>query len=269
MKTLYQAASAIEAHMLVDLLRQEGLSAQIHGEHLQGAMGELPAAGLVRVVIDEPDYAAARAVIDRWEAVQPAEVREPSSAAGVESGRGRPGWVWFAVGLAFGLGAAWGFFRSPVSTEGIDHNRDGLPDEKWTYSASGAVLMSEVDRNLDGKVDYITRHDRRGVIESAEADDNFDGVFETRMRFRDGNLELYEVDTDGDRIAERRSHYRDGVLDTTEIIAPLTGLPLRVEHHRLGVMTQAEVDSDGDGVLDTRIVYTPLGEVSSRDPIRP
>jgi len=74
MRTLYQAGSAIEAHMLVDLLKQQGLSAEIHGEHLQGAIGELPAAGLVRLVVDEPDYAAAREVIERWETAQPAEV---------------------------------------------------------------------------------------------------------------------------------------------------------------------------------------------------
>jgi tRNA nucleotidyltransferase/poly(A) polymerase len=45
MKTIYQAVNAIEAHMLRDLLAQEGLSPVIQGEHLQGAVGELPAAG--------------------------------------------------------------------------------------------------------------------------------------------------------------------------------------------------------------------------------
>jgi len=76
MKTLYEAANAIEAHMLVDLLKQEGLHAHIHGEHLQGAMGELPAAGLVRLVIDEADHARARTLIERWESLQPAEPSE-------------------------------------------------------------------------------------------------------------------------------------------------------------------------------------------------
>jgi hypothetical protein len=94
-------------------------------------------------------------------------------------------------------------------------------------------------------------------------------VFETRMRFRDGNVELYEVDTDGDGIADRRSHYASGVIATTDIINPTTGLPLRVEYYRLGVLIKADVDTDKDGVLDTRFFYTPLGEVASSEKIQP
>ena len=73
MKTIYQAANAIEAHMLRDLLAQEGLSPVIQGEHLQGAVGELPAAGLVRLEVLEPEQAKAREIIARWEADQPSE----------------------------------------------------------------------------------------------------------------------------------------------------------------------------------------------------
>jgi hypothetical protein len=68
MKTLYEAASLVEAHLLKDLLSQEGVPAVIHGEFLQGGMGELPAAGLVRLVVDDHHYVAGRAVIERWEA---------------------------------------------------------------------------------------------------------------------------------------------------------------------------------------------------------
>lgn len=263
MRTLYQAASAIEAHMLVDLLKQEGLRAEIRGEHLQGAIGELPAAGLVRLVIEEPDYVAARALIERWESAQPVDVATPAPRPAAS------GWTRFVLGLAIGIGITCAFYRSPVSTDGIDHNHDGRLDEKWTYSASGTLLKVEIDRNLDGKVDYIAQYDRHGIIESAEADDNFDGVFETRMRFRDGNVELYEVDTDGDGFAERRSHYTNGVMTTTEIINPATGLPLRVEYYRLGVLIKADVDTDRDGMLDTRLFYTPLGEVASSERIVP
>lgn len=87
MKTLYQAANAVEAHMLVDFLKQEGINtAHIHGEHLQGAIGELPEAGLIRLVVDEEDYEVARAVIEQRETKIPAEPaaaptpqRKPSS----------------------------------------------------------------------------------------------------------------------------------------------------------------------------------------------
>jgi hypothetical protein len=38
MKTVYEALNIVEAHMLADLLKQEGYSVQIQGEHLIGAM---------------------------------------------------------------------------------------------------------------------------------------------------------------------------------------------------------------------------------------
>jgi hypothetical protein len=114
MRTLYQAGSAIEAHMLVHLLKQQGLTAEIHGEHLQGAIGELPAAGLVRLVVDEPDYAAARELIERWESEQPAE---PTKTPASEGGSG--GWWRFAIGLAIGIAATSLYYRlsAPVESE--------------------------------------------------------------------------------------------------------------------------------------------------------
>lgn len=67
MRTLYEAANGLEARLLHDLLAQEGVPARIYGEFLQGGVGELPVAGLVRLMVDERDYAAGRALIARWE----------------------------------------------------------------------------------------------------------------------------------------------------------------------------------------------------------
>ena len=71
MKTLYQASNALEAHMILNLLEIEGISGRIDGEFLQGGVGELPAAGLVRVMVAEEDYQAAKEIVNRWEAAQP------------------------------------------------------------------------------------------------------------------------------------------------------------------------------------------------------
>lgn len=68
MKTAYDASSNIEAHLVMHQLQQAGINARIEGEYLQGGIGELPAAGNVRVIVDERDWAEARSVIADWEA---------------------------------------------------------------------------------------------------------------------------------------------------------------------------------------------------------
>jgi hypothetical protein len=102
MRPVYEAAHGVEAHMIADLLRQEGIAGLVQGEYLQGAVGGLPAAGLVRVVVDDDDFDRARAVIDGWLAAQVADEprRAPSAVAAAAQ------WSWFAAGLLVGAFAA-------------------------------------------------------------------------------------------------------------------------------------------------------------------
>ncbi len=65
---LYAADSSIEAHLLKGLLEQQGIEVRIIGEFLQGAVGELPASGLVQVLVPEEDYDAALATLEAFEA---------------------------------------------------------------------------------------------------------------------------------------------------------------------------------------------------------
>jgi len=66
MKTVLHALNSIEANIIKGLLESEGIASQVLGEYLQGAMGELPANGLIRVVVDESDYENASAIIENW-----------------------------------------------------------------------------------------------------------------------------------------------------------------------------------------------------------
>lgn len=68
MKTVFDASSNIEAHLVMHQLQQAGIAAAIEGEYLQGGIGELPAAGNVRVVVPDNDVEAARQVIADWDA---------------------------------------------------------------------------------------------------------------------------------------------------------------------------------------------------------
>lgn len=262
MKTVYEAGNSLEAHMLTHLLEQEGIEAHIHGEHLQGGVGELPASGLVRLLVDEADYARARTVVEGWDAQQPAggvtlaDQPAPSTR-----------WPGLLLAVLLGVGGTYAYFSAPVRQDGVDYNRDGLLDEKWTYSASDRILKLEFDRNFDSKVDSVLHFNSRGELENGESDDDFDGRFETRSRYQLGSVVYTEVDTNGDGYPDLQTYYTHGVAIRIEYIHPVTGRPLRVEHLKLGIVQSAEVDTDQDGTLDTRILYTPLGEVRGREPL--
>jgi predicted Fe-Mo cluster-binding NifX family protein len=67
MKSVYEASHSVEAHMILHLLEQGGLKAVVQGEYLQGAIGELPVTGLVKVMVNAEDYEEAREIIELWE----------------------------------------------------------------------------------------------------------------------------------------------------------------------------------------------------------
>jgi len=64
---VYEAANSIEANLLKDIFAQEGIDAVIHGEYLQGGIGELPAIGLVQLIVADEDQLRAAAIIHKWE----------------------------------------------------------------------------------------------------------------------------------------------------------------------------------------------------------
>lgn len=68
-KVAYDASSNIEAHLVMHQLQQAGIEARIEGEYLQGGVGELAAAGNLRVMVDEEDLEEAKLVVAEWEAI--------------------------------------------------------------------------------------------------------------------------------------------------------------------------------------------------------
>lgn len=262
MKTLYEPSNALEAQMLHDLLQQEGISTRIDGAYLQGGVGELPASGLVRLVVEDDDYEQARTIIKNWEATEiptstPTIAKPPTKAISAALG-----------GLLLGVVSTYFFFHVPINVDGIDYNHDGVLDERWNFSASGAFLGSTMDRNFDRKVDYKSHTNQKGEVISAESDDDFDGVFETKIQFKGGNSEYIDVDTDNDTLPNLKSYYKHGILVSTEYINPHSGLPVRVEHYRLGVLTTAEVDTDKDGNLDKRYTYSNTAQITHEENIQ-
>jgi hypothetical protein len=74
MKTVFESSLAVDAHMVLHLLQQGGLQGQVLGDFLPGGAGDLPAAGLVRVVVADEHEAEARNLIADWERSQPPDV---------------------------------------------------------------------------------------------------------------------------------------------------------------------------------------------------
>jgi hypothetical protein len=71
MRAIYEPAHSIEANLIVGLLKQFGIQAHIAGEYLQGGSGELPAFGLMRVMVEDKDAESARQLIEEWNSAEP------------------------------------------------------------------------------------------------------------------------------------------------------------------------------------------------------
>ena len=62
MKQVYLAQDPVQANVLVDLLRDEGIEAVIQGEHLYAVRGLVPVTYPTVWVVDESQYERARAL---------------------------------------------------------------------------------------------------------------------------------------------------------------------------------------------------------------
>ncbi|HOU66929.1 MAG TPA: DUF2007 domain-containing protein [Thermomonas sp.] len=64
MRTVYEAANLIDAHLVRQALEAEGIPAFIRGEALTGGMGELGVFGLLAVMVPEAAWTQARALVE-------------------------------------------------------------------------------------------------------------------------------------------------------------------------------------------------------------
>ncbi|MEZ5960974.1 MAG: DUF2007 domain-containing protein [Hyphomonadaceae bacterium] len=267
MKQVYAPANAAEAHMLAHMLGQNDIVAHIHGEALQGGVGELPASGLLQLLVADEDYERARALIAAWE-----RANTPSSDTSSER---KPPSIWMAL-LVIGLGVGGGWMLRtaaennlvPIDAQqwGLDQNGDGRDDATF-YARIGAAYAykSEYDRNFDSEVDDVWHFDARGAPTTRAHDDNFDGHMESRTVFRHGNASRTEIDTDRDGEADRTLIFLNGILDREEIHPANPQTIVRVNYFDQLWMTRSESDADGDGVLETVQTYNERGDITGTE----
>ena len=78
MKSVFEASTGLDAHMILNLLETYGITGRIEGEYLQGGVGELQTMGFVRVLVPDEDYDKARQIISEWESIQPSPENYPA-----------------------------------------------------------------------------------------------------------------------------------------------------------------------------------------------
>jgi len=69
----YRARDIAEAHIVSGMFHAQGIEAHVGGHYLQGAMGEIGAAGFCNVHVEDDDYPRARKLISEYEAKRPDE----------------------------------------------------------------------------------------------------------------------------------------------------------------------------------------------------
>ncbi len=82
MRRIYEPRDLLEAQMLVGMLAAEGIVAFVSGQHLIGAIGELPAAGLLGLQVAEADAERALALIAEYNGADLLPGDEPDSYPG-------------------------------------------------------------------------------------------------------------------------------------------------------------------------------------------
>lgn len=71
MQRIHEPANLGEGELLVAMLASEGIRAHLLGQHLLGALGELPVAGLLAIGVEDADASRAQALIAAYNAARP------------------------------------------------------------------------------------------------------------------------------------------------------------------------------------------------------
>ena len=82
MQRIYEPRDLLEAELLRGMLAAEGIEAYLTGRHLIGAVGELPAAGLLGLMVADEQAGRARELIAEYNGAEPLPGDEPESYPG-------------------------------------------------------------------------------------------------------------------------------------------------------------------------------------------
>jgi hypothetical protein len=260
MTTVFESSIGVEAHMISHLLERAGIANQVLGEYLQGAMGELPPAGLVRVVVEDSRAVEAREVIREWERAQPSIVPELERAT--SKATAGLSFVFVATGAFIGAALTWLALRTPAFQDRYDYDQDGIVDQVLIY-AGNVIVRDESDRNADQKLDLIYTFSR-GTTTAGREDNDFDGRFETVATYEKEQPVLARTDLDGDGTTDIACRSVFGVVSGCDFLSADGRSVVKTERYTGGQLTSTHRDTNGDGQLDRSVQFDamrePIGE---------
>lgn len=82
MQRIYEPENLLEAQLLLGMLASEGVTAHLTGTHLLGAIGELPVAGLLGLLVADDQAQRASSLIAAYNAAQPLPGETPADSEG-------------------------------------------------------------------------------------------------------------------------------------------------------------------------------------------
>lgn len=83
MRRIYEPGSLHEGELLLAVLASEGISGFLAGRHLLGGIGDLPAAGLLGLLVEDEEALRAQALIAAYNAATPLPGEDPSPDQGI------------------------------------------------------------------------------------------------------------------------------------------------------------------------------------------
>ena len=83
MRRIYEPGSLHERELLLAVLASEGISGFLAGRHLLGGIGDLPAAGLLGLLVEDEEAQRAQALIAAYNAATPLPGEDTSPEQGI------------------------------------------------------------------------------------------------------------------------------------------------------------------------------------------
>lgn len=108
MQIAYRARDLAEAHIISGMLQAQGIEAYVGGHYLQGAMGEIGAAGFTNVHVEDEDYPRARDLVADYESSVPQGDATTADANGDIEDRANRYATWFLLAMAVLLAILFG-----------------------------------------------------------------------------------------------------------------------------------------------------------------